>query len=115
MAMPSFVPSLRFDVTTNWEKLDKPGKVKYGYESMIAQGARIRQLQLLATQVSDQQCYRAEDFTLLTSRVEQLEKMLPLQTHHLRVPYQYDFAGSEMFDTGNVHLRPVLTGYYGLH
>src|SRR5262249_7385256 len=85
------------------------------YEDMIDMGARIQQVQGFAAHVSDQDCYRQGDYDRLVSRVQQLEKMLPLQTYSVCLPYQYELPGSELFSTGNVHLRPVLRDFYGLH
>src|SRR5262249_46082623 len=84
------------------------------YEDMIDMGARIQQVQGFAAHVSDQDCYRQGDYDRLVSRVQQLEKMLPLQTYSVCLPYQYELPGSELFNTGNVHLRPVLRSVYGL-
>jgi hypothetical protein len=114
MVMPSFVPYLRFDVTTNWEKLHRPGRTKLGYEDIIDEGAHFQQVKALAAEVVDQDNYRPGDYERLVSRVQQLEKMLPLQTYHMRVPYQYDTPGSDLVDTGNAYLKPVVYDYYGL-
>jgi hypothetical protein len=114
VVMPGFVPTVRLEITSNWEKVAKPGRIKLEYEDMIDMGARVQQIKQFAAGVQDQQCYRAGDFQRLLSRVEQLEKMLPMQTYDVRLPFQYDLPGSELFDSGTKHLRPVLTGYYGL-
>src|SRR5262249_28155516 len=96
VVMPSFVPHIRLDVTSNWEMLAcKYGKPKLDYEDMIDMGARIQQVQGFAAHVSDQDCYRQGDYDRLVSRVQQLEKMLPLQTYSVCLPYQYELPGSE--------------------
>lgn len=114
VAMPSFVTEVRFDVTTNWECLTHPGVTKRSYEEMLAQGGRIHQLKMCLGNVGSTSCYRPEDVRGLFSRVDQLEKMLGLQTFEVNVPYEYEQSGTDLFDTGNAHLRPELTGYYGL-
>ena len=64
--------------------------------------------------MKDQTCYRATDFDLLHSRVEQLSKMLPMQQLFVRVPFPYSVRGTDLLDTGNEESRPELTDYYGL-
>lgn len=114
VAMPSFVTQVDFDITTNWEKLHKPGATKRSYEEMIALGSRIHTLRQQLYAVTDQDCYRPGDFSRLASRVEQMEKMLALQTHSVNVPYEYEISGTDLFDTGDAHLRPVLHDFHGL-
>ena len=114
IVMPAFVPTLKIDITTNWERLVKPGSIKVDYVKMIDQAAEIQQALGYSGRVNDQQCYRAEDYDLLASRVEQLEKMLPLQQQLVRLPFPYVLGGTELFDSGNQHLPPELKDYYGL-
>lgn len=114
ITMPSFVSKVAFDVTTNWEKLTYPGKTKRSYEEMVAQGSRVRQLQCSMQAVQETACSRPGDFARLASRVEQLEQLLGLQTYIVNVPYQYEQSGTDLFDTGDVHLAPVIQDFYGL-
>ena len=114
VVMPSFVPHLRLDVTTNWERIRRPGLVTRDYEDMIDQGARVQRVKAMAEQVSDQGCYRQGDYELLRSRVEQLDKMLPLQTQYVRIPFQSELPGSALIDSGKVQLVPEVYNYYGL-
>ena len=114
VVMPNFVPELKLDITTNWEKLTRPGQSKLDYNEMIDMGAQVECVKHRAMNVSDAHCYRPGDYERLVSRVEQLEKMLPLQTYSVTVPYQYDLPGSQLFDKGAASLNPEITGYYGL-
>ncbi|MCO8123075.1 hypothetical protein NHH03_15110 [Stieleria sp. TO1_6] len=114
VVMPSFVTRVDFDITTNWEKLTKPGVTKRSYEEMIALGARVHQAQNRLCSFCDEQCVRPGDSARLISRVEQLEKMLSLQTHTSSVPYEFGMSGTDLFSRGDKQLRPVLYDYYGL-
>ncbi len=114
IVMPAFVPTLKIDITTNWERLVKPGAIKVDYVKMINQAAQIQQALCYSSRVGDQQCYRAEDYDVLHSRVEQLEKMLPLQQQLVRLPFPYVLGGTELFDNGNQHLPPEIEDFYGL-
>ena len=114
VVMPNFVPELKLDITTNWEKLTRPGQSKLDYNEMIELGAQVECVKHRAMNVCDARCYRPGDYERLVSRVDQLEKMLPLQTFSVTVPYQYDLPGSQLFDRGAASLEPEITGYYGL-
>ncbi|EMI22904.1 putative membrane or secreted protein [Rhodopirellula maiorica SM1] len=114
IAMPSFVPHVEFDVTTNWERLTKPGATKQSYEEMVALGGRIHRLRGNLREAKDAQCFRPGDYARLVSRVDQLEKMLSLQSYEVNVPYAYEQSGTTLFNKGDVQLRPVLHGVYGL-
>jgi len=114
VVMPNFVPELKLDITTNWEKLTRPGESKLDYNEMIDLGAQVECVKHRATNVRDSHCYRPGDYERLVSRIDQLEKMLPLQTYSVTVPYQYDLPGSQLFDKGAASLSPEITGYYGL-
>lgn len=114
VVMPNFVPELKLDITTNWEKLTRPGQSKLDYNEMIDLGAQVECVKHRATNIRDAHCYRPGDYERLVSRIDQLEKMLPLQTYSVTVPYQYDLPGSQLFDKGAASLGPEITGYYGL-
>jgi hypothetical protein len=114
VVMPSFVTQVSFDVTTNWEKLAKPGVTKRSYEEMLVQGRRVHQMKVCLREAGNQACYRPGDYQRLLSRIDQLEQMLGMQTYLVNVPYEYEQSGKGLFDRGDTELRPFLTGYYGL-
>jgi hypothetical protein len=114
IAMPSFVTDVSFDLTTNWEKVSRPGVTKRSYEEMIAQGGRLQRLRNCMNDPANQHCYRPGDYERLLSRIDQLEKMLGLQTHHVRLPYEHRQTGTGLFDKGNKQLAPSIDHYYGL-
>lgn len=114
IAMPSFVTDVSFDVTTNWEKVARPGVTKRSYEEMVAQGGRLHRLRTCMQDPNNQHHYRPGDFGRMVSRIDQLETMLGLQTHDVKIPYQYEQSGSGLFDAGKKQLRPSVDYYYGL-
>lgn len=114
IAMPSFVPQVEFDVTTNWERLTNPGATKSSYEEMVALGGRVHRLRCNLSGANDEQCFRPGDYGRLISRVDQLEKMLSLQTYEVGLPFEYEQSGVDLFDRGNMQLRPELHDFYGL-
>jgi hypothetical protein len=114
IAMPSFVSEIAFDVTTNWEMISKPGVTKRSYEEMIAQGSRLHRLRMCMKEPNNQQCYRPGDVARLSSRIDQLETMLGMQTYTVNLPFQSDQRGTELFNAGKKQLRPSIDYYYGL-
>ncbi len=114
IAMPSFVTEVSFDVTTNWEKVARPGVTKRSYEEMVAQGGRLHRLRNCMQDPRNQNCYRPGDYGRLISRIDQLETMLGLQTHDVKLPYQYEQTGSGLFDAGKKQLKPAADYFYGL-
>ena len=47
------------------------------------------------------------------TRVDQLDRELPLQSMRAMVPYENTLGGFEMFNTGVTDLAPELIGWYG--
>ena len=62
----------------------------------------------------NQNCYRPGDYGRLISRIDQLETMLGMQTHDVKLPYQYEQTGGGLFDSGKKQLRPTADYFYGL-
>ena len=114
ISMPTFVSEISFDVTTNWEKIAKPGVTKRSYEEMLAQGSRLHRLRMCMKEPNNQQCYRPGDVARLSSRIDQLETMLGMQTYNVNLPFQNDQRGTELFNAGTKQLRPSIEYYYGL-
>ena len=114
IAMPTFVNEVTFDVTTNWEKVATPGETKRSYEEMVAQGGRIHRLKMCLRNIKNSECFRPGELERLLSRVDQLERMLSLQTHVVNIPFRQDQSGVDLFDRGDRFLRPEIHGYYGL-
>ncbi|MBX3412684.1 MAG: hypothetical protein KF708_08350 [Pirellulales bacterium] len=114
LVMPGFVSGVKFDVTTNWELLAKPGTTLRSYEEMLVQGRQVMATRRQAFAGGDTGCYRPGDYERLVSRVDQLEQMLGMQTYETRVPYEYELAGRDLFDLGDTQLRPVIHDFYGL-
>ena len=53
VVMPNFVPELKLDITTNWEKLTRPGQSKLDYNEMIELGAQVECVKHRAMNVCD--------------------------------------------------------------
>jgi hypothetical protein len=114
VVMPSFVRGLRVDVSSDWFPLHDPDERKVHTARAVELGHKINcARQALA---SAQSCglYRAEDIERLNVKLLQLERMLPLQTSHVKVPYENTLGGFALFTQGVTALVPELTGYEGV-
>ncbi len=114
IVLPSIATRVAFDVTTNWERLTKPGATKRSYEEMISLGQRLHQLKFDAVRVRDQDCFRPGDYERMLSRIEQMDKMLSMQSLTVDIPFEYEVAAADLFSKGNAHLKPELRDFYGL-
>jgi hypothetical protein len=114
VVMPSFIDHMRFDVRGNYFKLCSPEKQKATVLSDVKWSQRIRNMRgLTEAVIHEQELYRDGEVDRLLKRVDQLEKRLPLQTVHARVPNENTFGGFEMFASGTSDLAPELYGFYG--
>lgn len=114
MVMPSFVREVDFNVTSNWESLCKPGVTKRSYEEMMTQGRLVSELKACMPDLSTASCYRPGDVDRLIDRIDQLDTMLGMQTHTVKLPYRSEQSGNGLFGQGKSSLKPTLTGFYGL-
>ena len=53
IVMPSFVPAVKFDITTNWERLAHPGSIRVDYVKMINNACRVQKALAYSGQVTD--------------------------------------------------------------
>src|SRR5439155_23382026 len=58
--------------------------------------------------------YRPEDVKRLHVKLQQVEKMLPMQSYDVNVPYENTLGGFDLFVPGTTALVPILVGYDGL-
>ncbi len=114
MLMPSFLNRVKIDVTGNWFKLTNPDDLRITTGRMLEQGRRVKQLTETNT-VCDAHKYRPEDVQRLLVRLKQIDKMLPMQTHDVPIPYENNLGGFELFGQGNTALVPKLIGYEGVN
>ena len=75
-------------MTGNWFQLHDPDKMQIPTERMMEQSRKVVELSraLENPEICDQ--YRPDDLDRLKVRVDQIEAMLPMQTHRVQVPYE---------------------------
>ena len=112
--MPSFLQGIQMDVTGNWFPLHDPDQMKIPTPRMIEQGHKVVELQEALHCIHEHKTYRRGDIQRLTTRVHQLEAMLPMQTQEIRVPYENTIGGFQLFQRGVTSLVPQLDGFQGV-
>jgi hypothetical protein len=114
VVMPSFVPTLTFDVRTTWFSLAHPGATG---QSMRRTMELSRAVQALrhdeAACARRAHLYRPGEVARLQAEVEKLDRRLPLQTLQARIPHENTAGGFELFSCGVTDLAPELVGWYG--
>ena len=112
--VPSFLRSIRLETASNWFKLNDPASQRLETPRMLEQSQRVSMLRQGLACAGDAARYRLDDLNRLDTRIDQLERMLPLQTHVLGLPYDHTLGGFELFTQGAMSLVPELVGYEGI-
>jgi hypothetical protein len=112
--VPSFLRQVRVETASHWFRLNNPAVQRDDATAMLEQGRRLVQLRQGLAGACDAAQYRPDDVTRLATRIDQLERMLPLQTHVLGLPYDHTLGGFELFTQGAMSLVPELVGYEGV-
>ena len=112
--MPSFVPYCDFTTRTNWFRLTNPKNSALTMKHTMRLSKAITAMRHSKAQCAKcAHCYRPGEINHLMTRVEQLDRELPLQSMRSLVPYENTLGGFEMFNTGVTDLSPELVGWYG--
>jgi hypothetical protein len=111
--MPSFVPYVTCDVSSNWLNVTHPKCKQMDSDDALRLSRSVKSIQTCSGNVQDADCYRDGDLARLLRKAEQLEARLPLQTQTVQVPYENTLGGFAMFNNGITDLAPELYGWYG--
>ncbi len=111
---PSFMPSIRLDTASNWFRLAHPDDEKITTPRMLEESRRVLELRALLNELCNTHQYRPQDLRVLQSKVEALEKSLPMQSKVVPLPYENTIAGFEIFTEGTSGLAPELYGFEGV-
>ena len=114
MIVPSILQELRFEVNSNWFPLHKPDNMTIPNTRMLWQGQQLQEVRQAMNWLCDHNNYRQGDVDRMLVKLDQVEKMLPLQTEIIRVPYENNQSGYELFTPGLSALGPILLGAEGV-
>ncbi len=80
---------------------------------MVGLGRKLQTARNAYQRLCDSGRYRPTDIESLGERLDQLEAMLPIQSHQVTLPFEADLTGSEIFSSYNAGLGPRLLTWYG--
>ena len=114
LLIPTFLPTMRMDITGNWFKLNDPEHLIFHTSRMMERGRRVQELRQCVDLVIDSHAYRDADVRVLKTKLAQLEAMLPMQSRVIQLPFENSANGFDLFSEGATALVPELTGYSGV-
>ncbi len=114
LLIPTFLPTMRMNVSSNWFKLTDPAHMIFHTGRMMEQGRRVQELRQGVDEACNSHRYRDSDVRVLRAKLAQLEAMLPMQSRVIQLPFENSAAGYDLFSDGATALVPELTGYSGV-
>src|SRR5262249_6236205 len=112
--VPSFLPTVRLEVTGNWFRLNDPEHLVVPTRRMLEQGRKVQELKQSMALACNTELYRPSDLRTLQAKLEQLDAMLPLQSRVVQLPFENTASGFELFSEGVTALVPELAGFDGV-
>jgi hypothetical protein len=113
LLIPTFLPTMRMNLSTNWFKLTDPEHLIFHTGRMMERGRRVQELRAAAAAICNAHEYREADYRVLQAKLEQLEAMLPMQSRVVQLPFENSANGFDLFSEGSTALVPELTGFSG--
>lgn len=114
LLIPTFLPSMRMNVSTNWFKLTDPEHMVHHTAKMMERGRQVQELRDTVQVLCNAHEYRDADLRVLRSKMDQLDTMLPMQSRVVQLPFENSAAGFDLFLEGSAALVPELTGFSGV-
>ena len=114
LLIPTFLPTMRMNITGNWFKLNDPEHLVFHTNRMMERGRRVQELRQAAAQACSDKEYREADRRVLQAKLEQLDAMLPMQSRVIQLPFENSANGFDLFSEGSTALVPELTGFSGV-
>ncbi len=114
LLLPTFMPTMRMQITSNWFKLTDPEHLVFHSKRMLERGREVQDLRQAVVDACSARQYRDADLRVLQAKLNQLDKMLPSQSTVVQLPFENISTSFElMFQRGANALVPELTGYNG--
>ena len=114
LLVPTFLPTLRMEVSSNWFKLNDPEHLVFHTKRMLERGREVQELRQAVIDACSAQQYRDADLRVLRAKLAQLEAMLPAQSKVIQLPYENSASGFDLLSDGATALVPELSGYEGV-
>jgi hypothetical protein len=114
IVMPSFIPSITFDVSTRFFSLTHPRRVEPTIHRTLEFARAVEAMrEVHARGLATARCGHPAACARMQREVDRLDRRLPLQTLTARTPFENTSGGFELFTTGLSDLGPELMGWYG--
>lgn len=114
MLVPDFISSLRMTTVTGWfDLIGHHGSKTPDTTEMLRLGRMVQTARAGFRHLCDVGLYRPGDLERLNDRLAQLEALLPMQTYQVRLPFEGDLNGSDIFTSEGSGLAPRLLTYFG--
>ena len=111
---PNFVPQIRLTSTSNWFDLTgKHGEQTTETTDMVRMARKLQTARSALNRICDTHAFPPNELELLSSRLDQLEALLPMRTHQVTLPFEGDLTASEIFASSSAALAPRLLTWYG--
>ena len=114
MLMPTFMPTVRMEVASNWFKLVDPEHPIVPTRRMMELGREVVAVRQAFATACNSHAYRASDIRVLQAKIEMLEAMLPQQSRVVQLPFENTATGFELFSEGVTALVPEIAGFEGV-
>ncbi len=114
LLLPTFLPTMRMEVSSNWFKLTDPEHLIFHTKRMLERGREVQELRRTIVDACSLEQYRVADLNVLQAKLSQLEAMLPSQSKVIQLPYENTACGFDLYTDGATALVPELSGYEGI-
>ncbi len=114
LLLPTFLPTIRMNISTNWFKLTNPEQPIYHTGRMTEQDRCAQELRQSIAEAWNSHRYREDDMWVLRSKLAQLEAMLPMQSKVIQLPFENSASDFDLFPDRATALVAELTGYSGV-
>ncbi len=111
LLLPTFLPTLRMEVSSNWFKLNDPEHLVFHTRRMMERGREVQELRRTVVDACSELQYRRADLNVLKAKLAQLEQILPAQSKVVQLPFENTASGFDLFADGATALVPELSGY----
>ncbi len=114
LLIPEFLTTMRYNVSTNWFRLDDPEHLVFHTGRAMERGRRVQELRQAVLDACSARQYRPDDLRVLKKKLAQLDAMLPMQSKVVQLPFENAANGFDLLSDGSTALAPELTGFSGV-
>jgi hypothetical protein len=111
---PNFVPQIKLTSTSNWFDITgKHAEQTMETTDMVRMARKLQTARTALNRICDTHAFPPNELELLSSRLDQLEALLPMRGYQVGLPFEGDLTASEIFSSSSSALAPRLLTWYG--